>query len=80
VKVPFMPTGTVSSGGLMMRLVRVARVTARRALPENPPDMAVMVVVPGLLAAATPPDTEATFGLLELQVAVPVRSRVPPSE
>ena len=54
--------------------------TVTRAPPETLPDVAVIVVVPGLIAETVPADTVATAELDELQVAVAERSRELPSE
>src|SRR5687767_6684257 len=80
VKTAFIPTGTVRSGGEMVRPVSIAPVTVKVALAENPPVMAVMVVVPALRVTATLAIIAATAVTRELQAATAVRSRVLPLE
>jgi hypothetical protein len=55
--------------------------TTSSVVAVRPPTDAVIVVVPGPTALATPvASTVATAGSLEVQVAVVVRSAVGPSE
>ncbi len=62
------PTGMLGLTGLTAREASLAEVTVRTVFPENPPELAVMVALPGATAVARPPlVTAATDGLDELQ-------------
>jgi hypothetical protein len=75
------PPGTLGLAGVIAMEDRVAEVTVRVALPETVPEVAVMVVVPAVRAAARPLLlTTATVVLEELQVTCVVISWVVPSE
>ena len=49
------PTGRIGLIGVTDMEDRVAEVTARGVLPEIPPEVAVMMLVPAALAVARPP-------------------------
>ena len=75
------PAGTLGVSGVTDTEDKVAAFTVRAAVPDLPPKVAVMVVVPALTAVARPLLlTVATVALDELQVATAVISRLVPSE
>jgi hypothetical protein len=75
------PTGTLALSGVTAKEDKVAEVTVRVAVPDLPPEAAVMVVWPPLTPVARPLAlTVATPALSEVQVACAVISWLVPSE
>lgn len=75
------PAGTLGLDGVTDMEAKVAEVTVRVALAGNPPEVAVMVAVPGAMAVARPwLSTVATDVFAEAQVTCAVRSVLVPSE
>src|SRR5215813_11287116 len=78
------PSGIVALPGVTAIEVSRALPTASVVVPETPPEVALIVVLPGATPFANPgvPETliVATDGLDEAHVTLAVMSRVPPSE